>query len=104
MIEKSYTIIRNAIEKKQPDYLDAFDSVMRGHNAFMCNMFVTKREILNAYCGWLFSFLIEAADEIDVEGYDSYSQRVIGFFAERMWTVWLRRNKFSIKELPFVVV
>lgn len=104
LFEKSYTIIRNAIEKKQPDYLDAFDSVMRGHNAFMCNMFVTKREILNAYCGWLFSFLIEAADEIDVEGYDSYSQRVIGFFAERMWTVWLRRNKLSIKELPFVVV
>ena len=48
--------------------------------------------------------MIEAAEAIDVEGYDSYSQRVIGFFAERMWTVWLRKNKLKIKELPYVVV
>lgn len=77
---------------------------MNGHSAFLCNMFVTRREILNRYCEWLFSFLIEAAEAIDVEGYDSYSQRVIGFFAERMWTVWLRKNKLKIKELPYVVV
>lgn len=104
LFEKSYTMMRNVIEKKQPDYLDAFDSVMRGHNAFPCNMFVTRREILNLYCEWLFSFLIEAAEEINVDGYDSYSQRVVGFFAERMWTVWLQKNKFKIKELPFVIV
>ena len=96
--------MRKGIEKHQPEYLQIFDDVMNGHSAFLCNMFVTRREILNRYCEWLFSFLIEAAEAIDVEGYDSYSQRVIGFFAERMWTVWLRKNKLKIKELPYVVV
>ncbi len=98
------SVIRNKIEKYQPDYADAFDHVMEGHNMYACNMFITRREILNRYCEWLFSFLIKAAEEIDVEGYDSYSQRVVGFFAERMWTVWLRKNKLRIKELPFVQI
>lgn len=104
LCEKGYSVIRRKIEQNQPDYIDAFDSVMNGHVIFNCNIFVTKREILNQYCEWLFSFLIEAAEEIDVEGYDSYSQRVIGFFAERMWTVWLRRNRLRIKELPYVMI
>jgi len=99
--EKGYELVRNAIKTKQPDYVQAFDDVMNGHNIFVCNMFVTKREVLNAYCQWLFSFLIEVAEDMDVSGYDDYSKRVIGFFAERMWTVWLRKQKLKIKEMPY---
>ncbi len=104
LCEKAYLLVRGKIEKRQPDYLRAFDSVMEGYNAFLCNMFVARREILDRYCEWLFSFLTEAAEEMDVSGYDPYSQRVVGFFAERMWTVWLRKNRLRIKELPYVVV
>ena len=104
LCRKGYKMIRDKIKEKQPDYLKAFESVLNGHIIFNCNIFVTKRKILDQYCEWLFSFLIEAAEEIDVEGYDSYSQRVIGFFAERMWTVWLRKNRFRIKELPYVII
>lgn len=103
LCQRGYSLIRSKIEKYQPEYLQVFDDVMNGHSVFLCNMFVTRRDILNKYCEWLFSFLLEAAKEIDVEGYDNYSQRVIGFFAERMWTVWLRRNKLKIKEQPYVV-
>jgi len=99
---KVYSRIRTQISHKHPDYLRAFDSVMGGHVFFPCNMFVTRRKILNQYCEWLFSFLIEVAEKINVDGYDSYSRRVVGFFAERMLTVWLRQNQLRIKELPFV--
>lgn len=104
LFDKNYIMFRNKIQDKQPDYLEAFDNVMEGYNAFLCNIFVTRREIMNQYCQWLFSFLIESAEEIDVNGYDKYSQRVIGFLAERMWTVWLKRNKLKIKELPYVII
>lgn len=104
LFKEGYRLLRNKIEKQQPDYLEAFESVLNRNNAFLYNLFVTKREILNQYCEWLFSFLTEAATEINVEGYDSYSQRVIGFFAERMWTVWLQKNKLRIKELPCVLL
>ena len=99
--EKGYELVRDAIKTKQPDYVQAFDDVMNGHNIFVCNMFVTKREVLNAYCEWLFSFLIEVAEAMDVSEYNDYSKRVIGFFAERMWTVWLRKQKLKIKEMPY---
>lgn len=99
---QGYTIIREKIKEKQPGYLHSFDRVMAGHCLFPCNMFVTSRDILNRYCEWLFSFLIEAAEEINTERYDIYSRRVMGFFAERMWTVWLKKNKLKIKELPIV--
>lgn len=104
LCEKAYILFRSKIIEKQPNYVQAFDSVMEGNSAFLCNMFVTKREILERYCEWLFSFLLEVAEEMDVEGYDNYSQRVTGFFAERMWTVWLRKNRLRIKELPYVIV
>lgn len=104
LFQIGYSLVRNKIEKKCPDYLQAFDSVMSGYSMFPCNIFVTKREVLNKYCEWLFSFIIEAAEEIDIEGYDAYSQRVIGFIAERMWTVWLRKNSLKIKELPYTMI
>lgn len=99
--EQGYRLVRNAIAKNQPAYINAFDDVMNGHNIFVCNMFVTKKEVLDAYCEWLFSFLIEAAEAAEVDAYDNYSKRVIGFFAERMWTVWLRKQTIKIKEMPY---
>lgn len=104
LCEAGYAAVRQGIANRQPQYLQAFDDVMNGHNIFLCNLFVTRREVLDRYCEWLFSFLIEAAEAVDVEGYDSYSRRVVGFFAERMWTVWLRRNRLKIKEQPYVLV
>lgn len=95
-----YEAVRRAMTAHQPEYLDAFEAVMHGSKLFTCNMFVTSRAILNRYCEWLFSFIIEAAENVDVQEYDSYSQRVIGFFAERMLTVWLFKHDFKIKELP----
>ena len=99
--EKGYELIKAGITKYQPEYVQAFENVMNSHTIYICNMFVMKREILDAYCTWLFSFLIEAAEMMDISGYDSYSQRVIGFFAERMLTVWLKKQKLKIIELPF---
>jgi len=103
LCQRVYICFFNELKKKQPYYIEALESVMKGNKIYICNMFVTNREILNRYCEWLFSFLIDVAEKIDVEGYDSYSQRVLGFFAERMWTVWLRKNKLKIKELPYVI-
>ena len=99
-----YKIIKEAIRKHQADYLDAFETVMQGNKLFVCNMFITRRKIFDQYCEWLFSFLIEAAENMDITSYDTYSKRVIGFFAERMMTVWLLNHNFRIKELTFDVI
>ena len=104
VFSKGYDIVRAKLEKYQPEYVEAFDNAMNLRALFVCNMFVTRREILNAYCEWLFSFFIEVAEEMDVSMLDNYNKRVMGFFAERMWTVWLMKKDIKIKELPITEV
>ena len=65
-------------------------------------MFVTRRELMDAYCEWLFSIIIPAAEEFDETPYNDYSKRAVGFFAERLLTVWLLRHDYKIKELPII--
>lgn len=96
---EGHRILREKIQKNQPEYLGAFDRVMAGKSMYVYNMFITHRDILDRYCEWLFSFLIEAVEELNVEGYDTRRQRMMGFFAESLLTVWLYRNKLRIKEL-----
>ncbi|WP_415944896.1 DUF4422 domain-containing protein [Selenomonas montiformis] len=96
--------VRKLIEERHPDYLDAFDTVMHGMTMYPCNMFVTHRSIMDSYCRWLFSFIIDAAKMTDISKYDDYSKRIIGFIAERMLTVWLLKQNLRIKELPFLML
>lgn len=97
--EQAYFLIRKYIEIYQPGYLEAFEQVMEGYTFFRCNLFLTRREIFNQYCKWLFAFLIPAADEFTIDFCDSYSMRAIGFFAERMLTVWLVKQQYSLYAL-----
>lgn len=100
---KALESVRNAILRNQPDYLNEFDYVVYGHNAYLCHMLVTRREIFDQYCEWLFSFLIEAAENFDIKGYGMYEKRAVGFWAERLLTTWLLKQDLKIKELPYVI-
>ena len=102
--EYAYQAFLHAIEKHQPDYVDAFRDVMQGHKMHVCNLFVTSREIMNEYCEWLFSFLLEATDNINVECCTVREKRIAGYYAEVMWTVWMRKQKYKVYELPHTIV
>lgn len=102
IFQKGYNLIETGLKKKYPDYLDAFDQVINGQVEYICNMFVTKRNVFDSYCEWLFSFLIEATENMDVSGYYGNTKRVMGYFAERLLTVWLLRQDIRIKELPIM--
>ena len=82
--------------------MDAFNYVMNNTWFFPCNMFVTSKKLFDEYCKWLFSFIIPACKEFDVSKYDKYSCRAIGFFAERMLTVWLMKHNYKVKTLPIL--
>ena len=57
-------IFRKHLRLRQPNYLDAFDRVSKAFTAFQYEIFITRRNIFNAYCEWLFSFLLDVTDEI----------------------------------------
>jgi len=104
LYHQAYDVIRTLLAKYQPEYVEAFDYVLSGYTFFRCNMFITKKEIMDKYCAWLFSFLLDAVQRLDVRKHGSYNQRMIGFFAERMLTVWLMCQELKIKEMPIIEI
>ncbi len=99
-----YMKVREALIKAHPEDIDVFDYVMGLHYFYPCNMFATTWSVFDEYCEWLFSFIIDAARNIDVSGYDAYSKRVIGFLAERMMTVWVIKKGLKVEEVPYITV
>ena len=102
------SIIKKYLLKVQPDYLEAFDYVLGSPTFYKCNIFVTRRDVFDAYCKWLFSFIIDATKEIlrtmNLQDFPNPPRRLMAFFAELMPTVWLVKNHLRIKELNIMEV
>ena len=100
-------IFRKHIGFKQPDYLVAFDYVSSSYSEYLYEMFITRRSVFEAYCKWLFSFIIEATEEIlattNIAAIDNPRKyRITGLISERLMTVWLIKNRLRIKTLPII--
>jgi hypothetical protein len=102
------SVIKKYLLQTQPDYLEAFDAVWNSKSFYKCNMFLTRRYIFDAYCKWLFSFFIDATEEIlQSDAFKKVSvrqRRLMGFFSELMPTVWLIKNRVRIKELNIMFI
>ena len=85
-----------------PDYLPAYDAVMDRTSGHRFNMFIMRKEILDAYCGWLFDVLFHLERRLDISGYDPVSRRVFGYVGERLLDVWVETNHIAYAELPVV--
>ena len=96
-------VMRKNLMRTHPDYLDAFDYKMKTPTLYHKNMFVTRRPVFDAYCEWLFSFMIdstrEVLDKTPLAELSFQKRRLMGHFAERMLTVWLMKNRLRIKEV-----
>lgn len=88
------------IQEKYPDYTDAFNKVMDGKELHLFNMFIMKKKDFDQYCQWLFDILFELEKRVDISDYDSYQKRIFGFLSERLFNVWLEKNKFNIVYMP----
>ena len=95
--------IKAIISNKCPEYIESFDKVFGGHSLYTGNLFITKKELFDNYCAWLFDILFEFEKDNDMEKYDcEYNKRVYGFLSERLLNVFLQYNSFKVKELPAV--
>lgn len=98
--QKDLNNLRNIIKKMYPDYVDIYDDLMNGHEAFYCNMFVMPYKLLNQYCEWLFSILFELEKITDLTGYTVAEARIYGYLSERLFNVWVRKQNLRIKYMP----
>ena len=98
-------IFRKHIAQKQPDYLDSFDMISNAYTMFQYEIFITRRNIFDAYCEWLFSFLFDVMEEVFAKTNikqinNPRKYRIVGVVSEQLMTVWLRKNRLKIKKLP----
>lgn len=95
-------ILQQLITEKCPDYLSAYHQVMEGNSLYANNMFILKEPHYQAFMEWWFEMLFEYERQIDLKNYTEYQQRILGFIAERLLTVWFKKNALHIKELQLI--
>ncbi|MBQ9662843.1 MAG: DUF4422 domain-containing protein [Oscillospiraceae bacterium] len=91
---------REILSERYPSYVFAFDSTLEKRKGHRFNMFIMRRELLDAYCVWLFDVLFELEARLDISSYSDYNRRVFGFIGERLLDVWIETNHVPYKELP----
>ena len=82
-------LTRQIIKKYSPEYLPAFNKVMKKRSAHMFNMMIMKYALLDNYCNWLFPILFELEKRVDTTGYTDFDNRYIGRISEMLLNVWL---------------
>lgn len=89
------------IKMKYPEYMPTVFKVLALNEHFQCNMVITKKKILDAYCSWLFDILEEYNKYFDI---NKSISRGIGYIAELfLFAVWFKHNNIKTKEVQFNV-
>lgn len=107
IIDTITTVLKKYILQLYPQYIFNFDKVMNSYWCYRCHLFITRNYILDAYCKWLYSFLIDATNEIleliDLKNKNFSNRRAIAYVIERMLTVWLSNQNLKLKEFTIMI-
>ena len=95
--ESDLVHLRAVMAEQCPDYLPAFDRVMKRRWGRRFNMFIMRREAFTAYSAWLFGLLFALEARL---GTEDIPPRTMGFIAERLMDVWLKKEKPRFRQLP----
>lgn len=93
---------RKVIESLYPDYVSYFDQHVHSKYAYLANMFIGKKDLMDQYAKWLFDILFELEKRLDISNYDTYQKRIYGFISERLFNVWLLKHQPKVKEVQVV--
>lgn len=99
-----FTLV-DVINNLYPDYSAALVDVMENSNRLNhYNMFLTKYEIFNSYCNWLFPILSECEKRIDISNYNVFQKRIFGYMAERLLIVYVKKNNLKVEYYPITFI
>ncbi len=95
-------ITGDIIREKYPAYAPAFENLKTRRSAHMFNMFILRRDHLDAYCTWLFDILFELERRVDATRYDAFHARFFGRISELLLDVWLEQNPLDCAAAPVI--
>lgn len=87
------------IKDLYPSYYDTFLRRVYENETYFGNMFVTSKDLYDAYCEWLFTIFEEVSKRINLDtDEDAYHKRVLGFISEFLLLVWVQVNDLKVYE------
>ncbi len=92
-----WELIKTAIGKLSPDYLDIWLEFEHSFFLLPCNMFIMRRDVFNDYCSWAFSILNEI-DQHFLSQKIQCNNRYLGYISECLTTLYAMRNKETLKK------
>lgn len=99
-------VTREIIKERHPEYLAAFDAVMKQRSGYMFNMYIMRKELSDQYCEWLFDILFELEKRMDGSELSAFQGRFYGRVSEIIFNVWLKyqieNNNYPVKEIGCV--
>lgn len=95
-------VTKQIINDQCPEFLNAFNLVMKRRGAHLFNMFIMKRERLDSYCSWLFPILFELENRLEYKKLPPFEARLFGRVSELLLDVWLAKTNVKYKEIGWV--
>ena len=102
--KNSFRNLLEIMSEIDSDDVLTFKKFLEGKFIFPCQMFIMPRNLLDEYCNWLFPIILTMIERVSINpNWDDYSKRIIGFWAERLLTVWLLKTGYRLFELPIIL-
>ena len=86
-----------------PEIKDPLFHILNNNMLIPYNMMIAPKKLFDDYCQWLFPILFTIEKRITMEQRSPYQQRVFGFMAERLFTVYVYRNNLNFAVCPTAI-
>lgn len=102
-LSKDFFVLADVINDLYPDYSGTFVEMMEHNNELNhYNMFLSRYEVFDQYCNWLFTILAEVEKRINITEYNTFQKRIFGYMSERLLLVYVRKNNLKVHYYPIV--
>ena len=103
-MDVGYRIFLKHFRRIHPEYLATLEKTETRNRMFTNTMIFTRWKFFDAYCEWLFSFLIPATVEFDDSKYtNGFETRIMSCIGERMLTTFLTQNHIRFKTVTIAL-
>jgi len=102
MHTKDLETLKSVMYQNQPDYVEAFETVMNSHSGHMFHIFIMKKEIYDSFCEWMFTIMFEVEKIRHEKRQDK--TRYIGALSEFLLDIWIIKKKYMFKEIGLVEI
>ncbi len=98
-----FRVLAILAEKDNRMGLMAHQFFLQSRQAYWNNLFITRWEIFDSYCQFLFELLFQLEQEVKLPA-SVHQQRVFAFLSERLFNFWITYHKLKITTVDWGIL